>query len=433
MRKIFFSNPLFPPLRGGGAEHSLQELCTSLSLQSLSVQICALGSPNFSTPEHTPEGYVINWLRGPEHLSMLCNNEIEYYIASRRFTRDMAAELFRLVPIIRPDVLVANNAHCFGAVTSVSRAFGIPSVVIVRDPQPICAIGNCIEGCSPERASPCQGYIGTISCYLSFMKARQYFPPVRAFPGIVRDALRIGRRRYMQRKAMLQADAIVTISNALATMLRASDGMGDINSFVIPNLRTHVIPEKEADAVSFLEQYGLKSGQFILVAGKKSHGKGSDLLAPAMADVVACYPGLKLFAVGPGQVPKSDKNVIDGPDVQQSMLMSLLEKSKALLIPSRVQEGLHRTMIDAVFRGVPVVCTEAGGVSEGVYDGQNGYIVSSGRADLLAEAIIKVTAWDGFRREKCRCVAKRIFNEKFSDEVILKKWSNIFELLIAAG
>ena len=99
----------------------------------------------------------------------------------------------------------------------------------------------------------------------------------------------------------------------------------------------------------------------------------------------------------------------------------------ALLIPSRWQEGLNRTMIDALHLGVPIICSESGAPpGEGVIDEENGYVVKSNNALALAKKMLKLLEWGREDMEHCRKVSTKRFHERFSDDVLLKAWSQLF-------
>ncbi len=88
-------------------------------------------------------------------------------------------------------------------------------------------------------------------------------------------------------------------------------------------------------------------------------------------------------------------------------------------------------MIDALFLGVPVICSEAGAPPvEGVVDGLNGYVVRCNDERSLAEAMLKMMDWreDDFTRS--RLASAERFRQRFADEVILEQWRNFFKSLL---
>jgi glycosyltransferase involved in cell wall biosynthesis len=84
-----------------------------------------------------------------------------------------------------------------------------------------------------------------------------------------------------------------------------------------------------------------------------------------------------------------------------------LRRSRALLVPSRWHENNPMSLLEARALGVPVICTDMGGLPEMVDDEIDGLVVPSASASALASAILRLaedpqTAWEmgrqGYRR-----------------------------------
>ncbi|MCI5156942.1 MAG: glycosyltransferase family 1 protein [Candidatus Electrothrix sp. AUS1_2] len=110
--------------------------------------------------------------------------------------------------------------------------------------------------------------------------------------------------------------------------------------------------------------------------------------------------------------------------------MGILRKAVALVVPGRCQEGLHRSMVDAVFCKKPIICTEAGGVATGVINDMNGYIVPCEDSDSLAEAMKKILYWDKEQYNQCALISKKIFDQKFSSSVLCDKWMKLINNIV---
>lgn len=85
------------------------------------------------------------------------------------------------------------------------------------------------------------------------------------------------------------------------------------------------------------------------------------------------------------------------------------------VVPSRSEDPLPTTAIEAAFCALPVVATNAGGLPEIVEDGVTGLLVPVGAPDQLAEAIGKLVADPELRRrmgEQGRVRAGRMFLEQ---------------------
>lgn len=180
------------------------------------------------------------------------------------------------------------------------------------------------------------------------------------------------------------------------------------------------VPQSEVDA--YLAHNRLEPGKYMLLAGRKSIGKGIDTAVDVARRLHDRGSPIRILAVGQGQAPAEAENFCDRPPVGRSLLMGLLSHSLGALIPGRRQEGLHRTMLDALGLGVPIVCTESGGVPEGVVHGGNGFIVRCNDPDALCDAIVRVAQWGEGERQRCRELAAKLHAEKFSHDVIQRRW-----------
>jgi glycosyltransferase involved in cell wall biosynthesis len=75
----------------------------------------------------------------------------------------------------------------------------------------------------------------------------------------------------------------------------------------------------------------------------------------------------------------------------------LLAASDVVVCASRF-ESFGMVLVEAMASGVPVVSTQVGGPSETIVDGETGYLVPPGRADLIAARVLELLADAGLRR-----------------------------------
>ena len=95
-----------------------------------------------------------------------------------------------------------------------------------------------------------------------------------------------------------------------------------------------------------------------------------------------------------------------------------LEEMDIFLLTSST-EGLPNVIIEAQGFGVPVVCTDAGGVSEIVSEGVTGIIVDSSEAQIIADSIVELIS--GNRIPKMREEAMLESRKRFSVEQMISK------------
>lgn len=82
--------------------------------------------------------------------------------------------------------------------------------------------------------------------------------------------------------------------------------------------------------------------------------------------------------------------------------------------PSR-SEGIGLALMEAASASLPLVGTKVGGIPEVVRDGDNGILVESENAEMLAEAISKLLC-DTELRQRLGANSLKIYKETFSVE-----------------
>ena len=118
-----------------------------------------------------------------------------------------------------PTTLIANNAQSYLPVVLAGRYLKLPTVGIVRDVQPICETGACIDNQKAEIAIPCQGIWGAIHCQIASHMASGK-PLGRLLPYLILSGFRKGwRRRNLQLYGLARFDRIVVISHALKSLI----------------------------------------------------------------------------------------------------------------------------------------------------------------------------------------------------------------------
>jgi glycosyltransferase involved in cell wall biosynthesis len=82
-------------------------------------------------------------------------------------------------------------------------------------------------------------------------------------------------------------------------------------------------------------------------------------------------------------------------------LFKVYDEHDALVLPS-YSEGFPQVLLEAMIRGLPVVCTAVGGIPKLIRDGQNGVLTPSGDAQALASALLRVLADPNLRNRLSR-------------------------------
>jgi starch synthase len=261
---------------------------------------------------------------------------------------------------------------------------------------------------------------------------------------------------WMERTAMLDADAIIAVSNnAREDLLRV---------YPVDPDRVHVIYNgidlneyQKTEKTTALETYGVdKSRPYILFVGRITRQKGVTNLVDAIrylppdTQVVLCAgaPDTPEIAVELRQKVENARK--DHPHVvwiekmvSKPEVIQLYSHARVFVCPS-VYEPFGIINLEAMACGAPVVGSATGGIKEVVVDGVTGYLVpfeqdSNGFptqpeefarhlgqkvSDLLADP------------EKCRrfgAAGRKRVEEKFSWSAIADQTINLYQSLIAVG
>lgn len=425
--RVLIANPYFPPYAPGGAEHSLVQMCERFTERGWLVRVitnCYDDTPR----REIQNGYSIEWINSPIRLHPGQQIDASSYTLSNTYDTRLADALVKSAEEMGPDtILLANNAQSYLGTVRAAQKTSLPVIGIVRDTQVICEAGSCIDNKPALTARSCLGSLGMASCFLSFQRKRGV-KGWRPIPGIMTKGFFLGRRReFLRKEGLLKLDKVITISDALKQLISNVPLLHTEKIKTIRNFHTNIQPSPGAEVDSFLTKNGLRRNHFFLFAGRKTFGKGADIAVEAAwkleklgFDISVLFLGREKLWTNPG------KNIVDHESVSQALLLGILIASKALLIPGRWQEGLHRTMIDALYAGVPVICTEAGAPPvDGVIDGRTGYIVPCENSSALADAMIRVLDWDSVQQDACRTASAERFKKNFGIDNILLQWEQV--------
>lgn len=139
-----------------------------------------------------------------------------------------------------------------------------------------------------------------------------------------------------------------------------------------------------------------QKGDFILFSGKISRYKGLDYLLPAMEQVHATFPDVKLVVAGKGdfhfdisRYKELDYIEFRNYFIAEEELVDLIKKSKFVVCPytDATQSGV---VMSAFAFNKPVVVTNVGGLPEMVGNGKYGLIVSNKNVGALVDGINKM-------------------------------------------
>ena len=201
---------------------------------------------------------------------------------------------------------------------------------------------------------------------------------------------------HLKRREFTQAEAVTTVSAAVAESLVRDYGVDRARVRVVPNGAELLDEDAEQPAARRVrEQFGAGVLRPLWVcAGRLEHQKGQDVLLEALAEVRR--RGLEFVAVLAGEgslrgaLEERVRSLGLGANVrflgQVEDLGPLLAAADAVVLPSR-WEGMPLVLLEALVRARPVVASAVGGVTEVVTDGEHARLVPPEDPRALAGAL----------------------------------------------
>jgi glycosyltransferase involved in cell wall biosynthesis len=197
-----------------------------------------------------------------------------------------------------------------------------------------------------------------------------------------------------------------------------------------------VVIHNGTDTNMFIPCEKEKNSNQILWIGRFTPGKGVEYLIDAFGILEKEYPDLKLLMIGKGPLKEDieqqiqdlnlSKNIFIKEFVPNSELPEIYQNSDIFVLPS-LNEGIPRTILEAMACGVPVICTELPQLVDVVKG--CGLLVSLRDSQALAEGILRVIS-DRELSQKLGENGRKKVVENYSWEDTVKRTINLYDELI---
>ncbi|MCK6507664.1 glycosyltransferase family 4 protein [Myxococcota bacterium] len=179
--------------------------------------------------------------------------------------------------------------------------------------------------------------------------------------------------------------AYACVSGAVARIVQAAGGRGCV---VVHDGVAALAPMAPAP-----------DGPTVLAVGARVAHKGHAVLAQA----AGLLPGVDIGVAGDGPLTFPGLRWL-GPRAD----VAALHAAAQVFVHPSVEEGMGQAVVEAMLAGLPVVCSDAGGLPEVV--GDTGIVVPRGDARALALGIRRVLAGDHPPAQAARERAQRLFS-----------------------
>ncbi|HEU65443.1 MAG TPA: glycosyltransferase family 1 protein [Chloroflexi bacterium] len=189
---------------------------------------------------------------------------------------------------------------------------------------------------------------------------------------------------------------LIAVSQASAHFCRLL-GCPEEKITVVPNGGDPACFNGEIDVLAMREELGIGAEPLVVTASRLIKRKNPKLLVSAFARVLEVVPDAKLAIAGSGRQKDNLSRQIKDLNIVNSVFMlgvlakekvaQLMAAAEVFVLPSKL-ESFGLSLLEASAAGVPIVCSNAGGVPEIFKDGFNALLYPPGDEDAMAKAII---------------------------------------------
>jgi len=241
--------------------------------------------------------------------------------------------------------------------------------------------------------------------------------------------------------ALKTSDQIIVPSylfEGLAIMAGANRNRITVIPWVV-NLEEFLFVEKGVREPLIRNKFNLNpQDRVILSLCRHARVKGLNYLLYAMPTILREHPNVKLVLAGIGKETeklkgiaknlKIDHNVIFPGYVRGGKKLELIAIADIFVQPS-LSDAFPISALEAIASGKPIIITDRVGLADFLKNGECGFIVKSGNAEMLADAILKLLSDDNLRLrlgEKARRKA-----EEFNWDKIIKRVISVYYKALA--
>ena len=196
-------------------------------------------------------------------------------------------------------------------------------------------------------------------------------------------------------------------------------------------------PISAEDTLEFRKKIGIPANAFVLLfLGNLTPQKRPDRFLNILAELKKKHDNIYGLIVGDGILMPDVVKQAEAQNIGSNIVFAgyvknvlpHLNASNVLLLTSDT-EGLPGVVLEAGFNGLPAIAAQVGGVSECILNGVTGFICDkNNEADFVAK-----TEWLMLNQDKYAAMsyaAKNNISEKFSMDVLSKKYLDFFQWII---
>jgi L-malate glycosyltransferase len=186
-------------------------------------------------------------------------------------------------------------------------------------------------------------------------------------------------------------------------------------------------------------EYGIERNTFwIGTTARLSEPKNLELLIDAGMELTKLGINFRISIFGEGPLKHNLQNRINQNNLQDHIRLEGFRRdilpifaSLDLFVLCSLHEGLPMSLLEAISLGVPVVCTDVGGMKEVISHNYSGILVPSNDRDKLAQAIIMLHQ-DKPLREKFATNAMKTVEQAFHIDSSNRKLTDLYSGILGS-
>ena len=244
----------------------------------------------------------------------------------------------------------------------------------------------------------------------------------------------------MQKLLNSRVDWILANSSAVKESVRMVEGYPAGRIKVIHNGILHEqfqVEDRREAKKTLLSSLGLADDAILIGnAGNLHTVKGHIFLLQAMAYLQPSHGKIYCLIAGAGSLLADlqqfcrEKNITDRVFFLGNIKeMATFYAGLDVYVQPSLSEGFSNSILEAMAAGCPVVATDAGGNTDVLRDGLNGYLFQVGNSSSLAKCIIKIlTSWE--QAKSMSYLNRETISESYSMDVMVTQYAIFYQGVI---
>lgn len=171
---------------------------------------------------------------------------------------------------------------------------------------------------------------------------------------------------------------------------------------------------------------------YFVYIGRLDDIKGINFLVETWKEI---DQAIDLYVIGTGPEEEKVKKFIEENNIKNIKLLGfmrreeafkIIEKSRAIIVPSKWYEGFPMTIAESFSLGVPVIGSKVGNIQSIIDDKNNGLLFEMNNKESLKE-VIENTFYNKQKNKELGENAYKIFSQYYTDENNYKTLSSIYQ------